>query len=104
MSKPEWGIRRTCQSCKTLFYDMKKDPIVCPKCKTTYDVKALLVANPIDGHHRQDEKLQDKQLDHDLRFEDDLFLDQQEDFLESLEELEELEDRLEPHEMATHSN
>lgn len=42
MSKPEWGTKRTCQSCSAHFYDLRKDPIVCPKCGTTYDPEAVL--------------------------------------------------------------
>lgn len=32
MAKPEWGVKRTCQSCGARFYDMARTPIVCPKC------------------------------------------------------------------------
>ena len=42
MSKPEWGTKRTCQSCGAHFYDLRKDTIVCPKCGTTYDPEAVL--------------------------------------------------------------
>ena len=42
MSKPEWGTKRTCQSCAAHFYDMRKDTIVCPKCGATYDPEAVL--------------------------------------------------------------
>ncbi len=42
MSKPEWGTKRTCQSCGAHFYDLRKDPIVCPKCGATYDPEAIL--------------------------------------------------------------
>jgi uncharacterized protein (TIGR02300 family) len=37
MSKPEWGIKRICQNCNARFYDMCRQPIVCPKCSTTFD-------------------------------------------------------------------
>lgn len=40
MAKPEWGFKRTCLSCGAKFYDMKKDPIVCPKCETVFDPDA----------------------------------------------------------------
>ena len=36
MSKPEWGTKRTCQSCNTRFYDLRKEPIICPKCGSEY--------------------------------------------------------------------
>ena len=32
MSKPEWGVKRTCQSCGARFYDLQRTPILCPKC------------------------------------------------------------------------
>ena len=41
MVKPEWGIKRTCQSCGARFYDLKHDPIICPKCQAVFDVEAL---------------------------------------------------------------
>jgi uncharacterized protein (TIGR02300 family) len=42
VTKPEWGTKRTCQSCSAHFYDLRKDPIVCPKCGATYDPEAIL--------------------------------------------------------------
>nr|WP_046020384.1 TIGR02300 family protein [Magnetospira sp. QH-2] len=39
MAKPEWGIKRTCQSCGMKFYDMRKDPIVCPSCGATFELE-----------------------------------------------------------------
>ncbi len=41
MSKPEWGTKRICQSCAAQFYDMRKSPIICPKCKATYNPEAV---------------------------------------------------------------
>jgi uncharacterized protein (TIGR02300 family) len=35
--KAEWGTKRICQSCAARFYDMRRAPIVCPKCGTTFD-------------------------------------------------------------------
>lgn len=42
VAKPEWGIKRTCQSCAAVFYDLKRSPIVCPKCGAQYDPEAVL--------------------------------------------------------------
>lgn len=42
MAKPEWGAKRVCHSCGAAFYDMKRDPITCPKCGTEYDPEAIL--------------------------------------------------------------
>jgi uncharacterized protein (TIGR02300 family) len=37
MSKPEWGVKRSCPSCGARFYDLMRDPIICPKCGAEYD-------------------------------------------------------------------
>lgn len=42
MAKPEWGTKRICQSCSAPFYDLRRDPIVCPKCKAVFDPEAIL--------------------------------------------------------------
>lgn len=42
MSKPEWGIKRICQNCSTRFYDMCRQPIICPKCEHTFDPETLI--------------------------------------------------------------
>ncbi|MBS7810004.1 TIGR02300 family protein [Roseococcus pinisoli] len=34
MAKPELGLKRTCVACGAKFYDMAKQPAVCPKCGT----------------------------------------------------------------------
>jgi uncharacterized protein (TIGR02300 family) len=39
--KPEWGAKRICQSCGAKFYDMKRDPAVCPKCGTVLDLETM---------------------------------------------------------------
>src|SRR5213082_2150873 len=44
VAKPEWGTKRICPSCGTRYYDLLRDPIVCPKCSTPFDPEALLRA------------------------------------------------------------
>ena len=36
VAKTEWGIKRTCTNCGSRFYDLYRDPIVCPKCDVTF--------------------------------------------------------------------
>jgi uncharacterized protein (TIGR02300 family) len=36
VAKPELGTKRLCGSCGAKFYDLSKDPIVCPKCETVF--------------------------------------------------------------------
>jgi len=40
--KPELGTKRTCPNCSARFYDLEKDPIVCPKCAYAFVAEALL--------------------------------------------------------------
>lgn len=37
MAKPEWGLKRICLHCGARYYDMKKNPPVCPSCGATFD-------------------------------------------------------------------
>ena len=32
VAKPELGAKRQCQNCGAKFFDLNRDPIVCPKC------------------------------------------------------------------------
>ena len=41
MAKPDLGSKRQCQNCGTKFFDMSKDPILCPKCGTVFQVTPL---------------------------------------------------------------
>ena len=36
MAKPELGSKHQCQNCGAKFFDLNKDPIVCPKCGTVF--------------------------------------------------------------------
>lgn len=42
MAKAEWGFKRTCTSCRARFYDLGREPIICPKCGAQLDVSAPL--------------------------------------------------------------
>jgi uncharacterized protein (TIGR02300 family) len=46
VAKPELGTKRLCSSCGVKFYDLNKDPIVCPKCATVMQVAAVARARP----------------------------------------------------------
>ena len=46
MAKPELGSKRQCQNCGAKFFDLNKDPIVCPKCGTVFQVLAAARARP----------------------------------------------------------
>ena len=48
MAKPELGTKRLCPGCGAKYYDLSKDPIVCPKCDTVF------VAAPVVSRSRPD--------------------------------------------------
>ncbi len=108
MSKPEWGLKRVCPSCAARFYDLNKNPILCPKCGTTYDPEALV--KPRRGRLSAEEKkarlaldevnspeilleeavIEDAVLEGDVLIEDTSELDTEaDDVLDVIEEVEE---------------
>jgi uncharacterized protein (TIGR02300 family) len=42
MVKPEWGMKRICPNCGTRYYDMQREPVMCPKCGAAYDPETTL--------------------------------------------------------------
>lgn len=55
MAKPELGLKRHCMQCGAKFYDLNKDPAVCPKCGTPMQASAVAlsrVAPPVAARAR----------------------------------------------------
>lgn len=46
VAKPELGTKRLCASCGAKFYDLNKDPIVCPKCEAVFVVPVVTTRAP----------------------------------------------------------
>jgi uncharacterized protein (TIGR02300 family) len=46
VAKPELGTKRLCTHCGAKFYDLNKDPIVCPKCQTVLELAAVTRGRP----------------------------------------------------------
>ncbi|HYL31894.1 MAG TPA: TIGR02300 family protein [Stellaceae bacterium] len=42
MTKVEWGTKRICPNCGARYYDMRRDPITCPKCGAPFDAEFLV--------------------------------------------------------------
>ena len=38
MANPKWGIKRICLCCGKRFYDMQRNPIVCPSCDALFEI------------------------------------------------------------------
>ena len=49
MAKPELGTKRLCSGCGAKFYDLHKDPILCPTGGTTFVVGAAPVSRRADA-------------------------------------------------------
>jgi uncharacterized protein (TIGR02300 family) len=54
--KPELGTKRQCQNCGAKFFDLAKDPIVCPKCGTVYEVASMPARSSARGKAAQEEE------------------------------------------------
>ncbi|WP_319411575.1 TIGR02300 family protein [uncultured Cohaesibacter sp.] len=44
MARPELGTKRVCADCGAKYYDLNRDPIVCPKCGTIFELAKPMVA------------------------------------------------------------
>ncbi len=49
MAKAELGIKRLCANCGAKFYDLSKDPILCPKCGTVYVIAPVVTRGRPDA-------------------------------------------------------
>src|SRR5260370_25923470 len=73
VAKPEWGTKRICPSCGTRYYDLLRDPVVCPKCSTPFDPEAFLKARrarPAAPVEKELEPVSDEEVDLDLETEE----------------------------------
>lgn len=105
LAKPELGSKHQCQNCGAKFFDLNKDPVVCPKCGTVFQgaARARAPAKPeeeeselatpagvdvvsLDEVEAAEEKVAEPAVD-DLDVEEDAQDDEAEDpFLEEEEE------------------
>ena len=66
MGKIERGIKRICQECGALYYDLEKNPIVCPKCGAEFDPEAILKSRrtrPLVPENEEKQKAEDEETD-----------------------------------------
>ena len=98
MAKPEWGTKRICPSCGARYYDLMRDPVVCPKCSTPFDPEAFLKARrarPAAPVEKELEPVSAEEVDPDLETEEaEAVEDEEEEGAVPLEEAEEEEEEL----------
>ena len=83
MSEEHWGVKRTCPSCpnEVRFYDLNKDPMVCPICQNTFSLESILdnFKKPTKEVTKSKvaEEATTEEID-DIEAEDDIILDETE--------------------------
>jgi uncharacterized protein (TIGR02300 family) len=55
VAKIELGAKRQCQNCGAKFFDLNKDPIVCPKCGTIFQGAARVERAAAKAEVEEDE-------------------------------------------------
>lgn len=55
MADSNWGRKHVCLACQAPFYDMRREPITCPKCGAAHQPVALLKS---DGRPPRRNRLQ----------------------------------------------
>jgi uncharacterized protein (TIGR02300 family) len=58
VAKTELGAKRQCQNCGAKFFDLNKDPIVCPKCGTIFQGAARVERAAAKEEVEEDEAVQ----------------------------------------------
>ena len=96
MAKPEWGTKRICPSCGTRYYDLLREPVICPNCSTPYDPEAFLKsrrARPTPAVAKELEPVGGEELDTELET-DEADVAEEEEEAVTLEEAEEEDEEL----------
>jgi uncharacterized protein (TIGR02300 family) len=96
VAKPEWGTKRICPSCGTRYYDLMRQPVICPKCATPFDPEAFLKsrrARPAAPVEKEIEPVGAEELDTDVETEEEGDVAVEEEAL-PLEEAEEEDEEL----------
>lgn len=86
MAKPELGEKHTCVSCSARFFDLGKQPVICPKCGTEQPAEQprLKRAAPIPEEQKKPAKPELDTDDLDVEVPD---ADDDEDILDDADEL-----------------
>lgn len=80
MGSKDWGLKRICHECRVPFYDLKKDPITCPKCNVEYDEEKAMaaqvpVADQINEPKKNTEDIVAQEPDEPIPYQEDDFID-----------------------------
>jgi uncharacterized protein (TIGR02300 family) len=73
MVKPEWGMKRICPSCGARYYDLHREPVMCPKCGAAFDPETLTKtrrAKAMTAPEAPIEPIADEELETDIAAEE----------------------------------
>ena len=54
MAKSELGTKRICPNCGAKYYDLNRDPIICPRCGTQFEASARVRPAPVVDDDEED--------------------------------------------------
>ena len=66
MAQSNLGTKRVCVSCSARFYDLNKNPAVCPKCGAEQPVELPRVRRPVEAAPESKPKAADDALENDV--------------------------------------
>ena len=102
MPKEEWGTKRLCPHCATRFYDLNKDPMICPACGAEFTLESLtngrtraVASEKTASTDNQNDLVDNEDLDDDADtgdLDDDLLDDDDDDGDVSLDEIADMPD------------
>ncbi len=55
MAKPELGNKHQCQQCGTKFFDLNKNPVICPKCGAVQQIVSARAARAVAAEKEEPE-------------------------------------------------
>ena len=71
MAQSNLGTKRVCVSCSARFYDLNKNPAICPKCGAEQPVELPRVRRPVEVIPESKPKTSDDALDNDVDLDTD---------------------------------
>ena len=75
MAKTKLGEKRICSKCSAKFYDLEKDPIVCPACNKVFDPNATKLKRKAEKPQAKEEKPTEEKSEIDVDNVDEIDMD-----------------------------
>ncbi|MEM0908425.1 MAG: TIGR02300 family protein [Pseudomonadota bacterium] len=66
MPRPELGIKRLCPNCGAKYYDLNRDPAICPMCGALFATGAVAAVRPETANEEENDDLETDDEDVEL--------------------------------------